>query len=251
MTNEIDGAEGGEEIRLLPFLIGNPVTRRMLSGMNRFCEKCGKNRLEVALELYAGTREEACTACTLTRLPLAAVVSAGARSFGVEEEAIKRTLGDPYWRKGLLSVVRGITDFGIKRPFTPGAPFQVVWDVTRACNLRCKHCYASAGEPLEDELTTYEALDLIDRLAAMGVPIIAFSGGEPLIRGDIVQLTRHAHKRGIYVAMATNGTLLTESKATELRTAGVETEGVETDPVLGKEYVAFRHTRTTSNARPT
>ena len=77
------------------------------------------------------------------------------------EDEIKHAFKVAYWRKGLLSVVKGIASFGIQRPFVPGAPFQVVWDVTYGCNLRCKHCYASAGRPLENELDTVEAMTLI------------------------------------------------------------------------------------------
>lgn len=240
MNDRINGVKGIEEIRLLPSLMGNLVTRKMLSGIDRFCEKCGKNRLEVAMELYAGSREEACAACTLARMPLSAVVSVGARAFGVPEDVIKKTLSDPHWRKGLVSVVEGIADFGVKRPFTPGAPFQVVWDVTNACNLRCKHCYASAGEPLKDELSTVEALDLIDKLAVMGVPILALSGGEPLVRRDILQLARHARKRGIYVAMATNGTMLTEARTQDLRGAGVEYLQISLDGADAATHDGFR-----------
>lgn len=192
------------------------------------------------MELYAGSREEACTACMLARMPLSAVVGAGARAFGVPEDKIKKMLNDPYWRKGLISVVGGIADFGLKRPFTPGAPFQVVWDVTYACNLRCKHCYASAGEPHPDELTTAQGLDLIDRLEVMGVPIIAFSGGEPLVRRDIMQLVRHAHRNGIFTAMATNGTLLTSSKIEELREAGLGYLQISLDGADAATHDSFR-----------
>lgn len=209
-------------VELLRTTIGNPIVRNMLAYFNRHCPQCSENRLDVALELYAGTRREACSRCRLAGLSVSPVLTVGARSFGISEQELKQTLANPYWRKGLISVVKGIATFGIKRPFVPGAPFQVVWDVTYACNLRCKHCYASAGKPLEDELSTYEALGLVDRLADMGVPILAFSGGEPLTRPDILRLVRRARDRGMYPALATNGTLITPSKAREMKEAGVE-----------------------------
>lgn len=62
----------------------------------------------------------------------------------------------------------------------------VVWNVTRACNLRCRHCYASSdGNPADGELSTGEALKFIDDLAEYKVPVILFSGGEPLLRQDL------------------------------------------------------------------
>lgn len=240
MKNEMERGVLTDGVRFLPAIIGNQISRRALSRMNHFCERCSKSRLEVALELYAGSREAACPACTLARLPLTAVMAVGSRALGVDEEVIKRTLSDPHWRRGLISVIEGITAFGVRRPFTPGAPFQVVWDVTYACNLRCQHCYASAGKPLDDELSTAEALDLIDRLADLGVIIVAFSGGEPLVRGDILQLASYARQRGIYVAVATNGTMLTRGRTTELREAGVEYLQISLDGADAETHDSFR-----------
>ena len=108
--------------------------------------------------------------------------------------------------KGIGQCGQGHSELRIRRPFVPGAPLQVVWDVTYGCNLKCKHCYASAGMPIQNELDTAESLDLIDELAEMDVPSLAFSGGEPLVRPDILELTKAAHDRGIYVSLATNGT---------------------------------------------
>ncbi|NLC81465.1 MAG: radical SAM protein, partial [Lentisphaerae bacterium] len=81
----------------------------------------------------------------------------------------------------------------------------VVWNVTSACNLACTHCYAATqGTP--DELTTVEAFALIDDLAAFGCPVLLFSGGEPFIRPDILDLARHAVGKGLRVVFSTNGT---------------------------------------------
>jgi len=178
--------------------------------------------------------------CKLAAASISPIISMGARSFGIDEQDIKKALADPHWRKGLICVVKGIAAFGVQRPFVPGAPFQVVWDVTYGCNLRCKHCYASAGRPLEDELSTDEALGLIDRLAEMGVPILAFSGGEPLTRPDILQLVKRARERGMYVAMATNGTLISPTKAKEMRDAGVEYLQISIDGADASSHDALR-----------
>lgn len=230
----------GTTVQVLKTLIGNPVTRKVLSGMSKHCETDQKNRLEVALELYVGAREDACNYCKLAEKPLASVLKRGAKAFGVTEEEMKRTFGSPYWRKGLASVVRGIADFGVRRPFVPGAPFQVVWDVTYACNLKCQHCYASAGRVAADELSTEEALGVVDKLAAMGIPILALSGGEPLVRKDIFQITRRAADRGMYVSIATNGTLISETKAKEMKAAGVEYLQISLDGADAETHDNFR-----------
>ena len=106
----------------------------------------------------------------------------------------------------------------------------VVWNVTRACNLKCAHCYAKASEQGHDkELTTGEALAMLDDLAGFGVPVVLFSGGEPLVRGDLVELARHAVQKGMRAVISTNGTLITKDKAGELKDVGLSYVGVSLD----------------------
>ena len=91
----------------------------------------------------------------------------------------------------------------------------VVWNMTKRCNLKCVHCYAHAvGEgEREGELSTAEGKVFLDDLAAFGVPVILFSGGEPLLRQDLPELIDHAVKLGMRAVISTNGTLITEEKA--------------------------------------
>jgi len=106
----------------------------------------------------------------------------------------------------------------------------VVWNTTRACNLNCIHCYAKAVHQSRDkELTTEEGFNLIDDLATFGVPVLLFSGGEPLLRPDLIELTRYAVSKGIRAVISTNGTLITEEKATLLKNAGVSYVGISLD----------------------
>lgn len=210
-----------DKLELFTGFVVNPLTRKALKGISSYCDHCGKNRIEVALELFVGARNEACWKCRLAEKIVRPVLLRGAEAYNVGEEELKEKFRDPHWRKGLASVLKGIAEFGVRKPFVPGAPFQVVWDITYACNLKCRHCYATAGKALEDELTTEEALDTIDKLAKLGVTIIAFSGGEPLVRKDIFQLTSYAADKGIYVAIATNGTLISEEMAKRMKESGV------------------------------
>ena len=106
----------------------------------------------------------------------------------------------------------------------------VVWNVTRACNLRCVHCYAGAVErSRERELDSGQGIRLLDDLAGFGVPVVLFSGGEPLVRPDLVKLARHAVERGMRAVISTNGTLITREKARELKTVGLSYVGVSLD----------------------
>ncbi|MBN1105913.1 MAG: 12,18-didecarboxysiroheme deacetylase [Deltaproteobacteria bacterium] len=106
----------------------------------------------------------------------------------------------------------------------------VVWNITRSCNLKCIHCYAHAVRRSEErELDTRQALAVLDDLARFGSPVILFSGGEPLVRPDLVQLARCAVDKGMRAVVSTNGTLITRKKAGELRDVGLSYVGVSLD----------------------
>jgi len=106
----------------------------------------------------------------------------------------------------------------------------VVWNITRSCNLNCIHCYAKAVHQSRDrELTEEEGFNLIDDLATFGVPVLLFSGGEPLLRSDLPELTRYAVSKGMRAVISTNGTLITEEKAMQLKNAGVSYVGISID----------------------
>ncbi len=106
----------------------------------------------------------------------------------------------------------------------------VVWNITRRCNLRCVHCYASAKDlDYGNELSTDEGKALISDLAAYGCPVILLSGGEPLARKDLAELARFAVGQGLRVVISTNGTLITKEKASEFRKIGLSYVGVSLD----------------------
>lgn len=108
----------------------------------------------------------------------------------------------------------------------------VVWNITRTCNLKCIHCYASAENvKYPGELTTQQALAVIDDLAQFGAPVILFSGGEPLLREDLFTLARHASDRGIRCVLSTNATLIDGQTARRLKEAGFAYIGVSIDGV--------------------
>ncbi|AWB27013.1 TIGR04347 family pseudo-SAM/SPASM protein [Halococcoides cellulosivorans] len=110
----------------------------------------------------------------------------------------------------------------------PDAPV-VVWNLTAGCNLTCEHCYADADEPSPEEFDTDEGKALIDDLAAFGVPVLLFSGGEPLVRDDLEELVAYATDQGLRAVLSTNGTLLDEDRAAALKEAGLAYAGVSVD----------------------
>jgi 12,18-didecarboxysiroheme deacetylase len=106
----------------------------------------------------------------------------------------------------------------------------VVWNVTRRCNLRCVHCYAQAKDHAEEgELTTEQGKYLLDDLAAFGVPVVLFSGGEPLVRKDLPELASYAVGKGMRAVISTNGTLITAPMGRTLKEIGLSYVGISLD----------------------
>ncbi len=108
----------------------------------------------------------------------------------------------------------------------------VVWNCTRQCNLHCIHCYASASNHREPgEMDTAAGKAFIRDLAEFGVPVILFSGGEPLLREDLFELANYAHERGIRVVLSTNGTLITGEVASKISRVGFAAVGISLDGI--------------------
>ncbi|RUM88527.1 MAG: 12,18-didecarboxysiroheme deacetylase [Thermodesulfatator sp.] len=106
----------------------------------------------------------------------------------------------------------------------------VVWNVTKRCNLRCVHCYASADpHPHPDELTTAEGMALLEDLARFGCPVVLFSGGEPLMRPDILDLIHRAVSLRMRAVLSTNGVLIDRALARELKRLGLSYVGISMD----------------------
>lgn len=106
----------------------------------------------------------------------------------------------------------------------------VVWNITQNCNLSCLHCYANATLARNSrEITTEAAKKVIDNLANFKVPVLLFSGGEPLLRPDLPELAAYAKQSGLRVVVSTNGTLITPEIATQLKQAGVSYVGISLD----------------------
>lgn len=111
-----------------------------------------------------------------------------------------------------------------------GFPAHPVWEVTTACNLRCIHCHASGGRPAADELTTSEAKRLLDQLAEVSeFRMVAFTGGEPLVRHDLFELLAYSQALGFINTLATNATLIDDEVAQRLRHCGVVIGAVSLD----------------------
>lgn len=241
---ELDDTEMGGMIGTFENIANNPLSRILLKKTMNYCQKDGADSIEVGLQLMLGQRENACLKCTLLSKIISNLVKRGASSFGVSESEFKETMADPYWVKGLNSVLKGIALFGVQKPFVPGAPFQVVWNITRRCNMKCEHCYENAGKAGKDELTHDQVLNGLDILSKAGITSVAFSGGEPTLNPHIHDYINHAKDQGLFVAMATNGYLLSRQELTrKFKDSGLEFVQISLDGLSSKTHDSFRGVR--------
>jgi len=124
----------------------------------------------------------------------------------------------------------------------------VVWNTTRRCNLACVHCYSqSTNRDYPDELTTDQGLALLEDLAQFGVPVVLFSGGEPLLRADLLTLIQRTTELGMRAVISTNGTLIDQAHADRfaelnLSYVGISIDGMrETNDKFRGHQGAFDH----------
>ncbi len=117
----------------------------------------------------------------------------------------------------------------------------VFWELTARCNLRCIHCRAEAQlERQEDELKTEKCFSIIDEICKFSSPILILTGGEPLYRDDIFEIAGYATSKGLRVALATNGTLVDESVAKQIKKSGIKRVSVSLDGANSKTHDTFR-----------
>lgn len=116
----------------------------------------------------------------------------------------------------------------------------VSWNTTNACNMYCDHCYRDAGCKAKEELSTSEAKTLLGQIAKAGFKLMIFSGGEPLLRADIVELIAHAASLGLRPVLGTNGTLISVEMARRLKEAGTMRVGISLDSLDIEQHNKFR-----------
>ena len=120
-------------------------------------------------------------------------------------------------------------------------PRLVYWEITKRCNLRCAHCRAvpqASASP--EELSLAEGLRLLDGIRECGAPLVVLTGGEPLLRRDLFDLARHGRERGLPMALATNGTLVTSGIATQIANAGFMRVAISLDGPEAETHDTFR-----------
>lgn len=132
-------------------------------------------------------------------------------------------------------------------------PYVISWNLTYRCNLACEHCYLDAGgKPLvatenfadRSELGTDECFKVIDEIAAFAPECVTIlTGGEPLLRRDILDIVRHAADRGLWVVVGTNGVRITDNLARRLAEAGARGLSLSLDALDPERHDHFRRVR--------
>jgi MoaA/NifB/PqqE/SkfB family radical SAM enzyme len=225
----------------------NPLLKTIIGRFDEECPECGGLLLN-SLRYFLGENVSLCSRCReISHKAAFPVYELGSRFLHTDREFMhSKFLDKRYgqsWFKGFGLMMKGVKKYGIRFPFTPAGPFEIVWNVTYQCNLRCKHCYEDAGTRERIELSTDEAKQVIDKLsklAGVGLPALSFSGGEPLARRDFFELAAYAKKRVGYVSIASNGTLLSKDNAEAIRAIGVDYVEISLDGASPQVHNEFR-----------
>jgi len=224
----------------------NPFLKSILKKFDVECEQDG-SLLVNSLKEFLGENVDLCKSCSdLNRKVANPFLEVGGRIMRVDKEFMGRMFfGQEYgeaWMRGFALMMRGIEKYGIRIPFVPAGPFDIVWNLTYSCNLKCKHCYENAGFH-RPELTTeqaYTVIDILSEIAGFGLPALSFSGGEPLLRKDFFEIATYAKKKIPYISVATNGTLLTKRNVRKLKEVGVGYVEISLDGASSEVHESFR-----------
>jgi radical SAM protein with 4Fe4S-binding SPASM domain len=207
---------------------GGYFTKSVLKSLLQPTGKQQRTRGEIMLDWLAfGKQTEGDNLCSFYYFFLEYTLSKMSKENKLNKDLVKKVIREyPIFRKmvnkGLLLLLKGIEEYGLTSPQRMIAPLVVEFEITRGCNLLCKHCFASAGSKMKYELDTNEAKHIIDQISEMGTPVICFTGGEPLLRKDFFELLKYTRKKGMGAVLLTNGTLMTKDKAKKLKDAGID-----------------------------
>ncbi len=121
------------------------------------------------------------------------------------------------------------------------APRVIAWESTRACNYACVHCRAKAQKQADpNQLTTQEAVQLMDDIAEICKPILIISGGDPLQRTDIFTIASYANKLGFRVVMSPSGSDITPEVIVKMKASGVKMISLSLDGSTAQMHDSFR-----------
>jgi radical SAM protein with 4Fe4S-binding SPASM domain len=180
-------------------MMNRRITRRFFN----YYTTGGSRRID---ELFGAEKERGAMPF-IGRLVLGAALNRTMKGMGICDDMKKAFSSSAQGRQILNNIMKTIAAHGMQQPFRFECPLVVVWNFTNVCNLHCRYCYQSAGEPGRDELSYSDKIDLVRQMADASVAFLAFSGGEPIM-GDHFWDTLAYASRLMHTSLASNGTLL-------------------------------------------
>ncbi len=225
----------------------NPLLKSLIGRFDIECPNDGSLLLN-SLKNFLGEPVSLCPTCQHVSSKMSRpFYEFASRFLGVDKKFMRsQFLNKQYgeaWLRGFGLMMKGIEKYGVRVPFTPAGPFEIVWGFTYQCNLKCKHCYENAGGNNRAELSTDEAkqiLDILSKIVGIGLPALSFSGGEPLARKDFFEIAAYAKKRVGYISIASNGTLITRDNAKRIKEAGIDYVEISIDGATPSVHDKFR-----------
>jgi radical SAM protein with 4Fe4S-binding SPASM domain len=214
--------------------LSNPIVRSSLKRLSKRDEN-GRALMDKVVASYAGQEK-----VKPQYIPYFIFFNILPHLLKMEPKKLKEVYSERFYRRAMTNIAQSVAEFGLSTPQLFSAPILVVWNFTNSCNLSCKHCYQNAHQPLPDELTLEERLKVIDELDKNDVTSLAFSGGEPLSHKDFWAVAEYAHKKGIHLSVATNGTLISKEVAGRLKDVGINYVEISVDSVKPEVHDKFR-----------
>lgn len=209
-NKDVDSEDIANKVQTFENIVGSSLVQKLIKSATVKCRKCGKNLLEVAIDYYLGKRSDICLKCRLLVPVIKTVVGNSISIFGMSEKELIDLMQDSYWTKGLVSVIKGLGEMGIEKPFVPAAPLQVQWDLT------------------DGELSFEQIHDAIEKLANFGVAHITFIG-----KTDS-SFIKHANDVGMYPCLISNGFDL--EKIDKYVDAGVKFVDISLESISPKKH---------------
>ena len=214
-SKDVDEADIADKVRIFEEIVNSSLVQKLIRATTDKCKKCGANRLEVAIDYYLGKRKDICLRCRILLPLIKTVIGKGIATFGMSESELIELMQDSYWTKALVSVIKGLGEMGIQKPFIPSAPLQVQWDLR------------------ETTLSHDEIYKGIDKLASFGVAHITFIGNID------VSFIKYATGKGMYVCLE-NGV----DKIDEYIKAGVKFVDISLDSINSKTGLIKKYNET-------
>lgn len=218
----------------------NILFQRLASYFSRTCGNCGTLRISQAFDDLLDSSKAKCWKCRVNAKFVKSALIGVFLNSGLKRDDISQLLATPLYRRIIIAIISGLAAFGFRTPQPTGSPLAIVWNFTNSCNLHCAHCYQDAGEKASNELSTSEALQVVEEIAQAGVAALSFSGGEPLARKDFFEVAQRAADLGLSLSISTNGTLITRETVRRLLDVGIETVAISIDSLTPDFHDEFR-----------